>query len=147
MTASAPRTRMVGAMVLLAVFVAGAASGVAVDRLWSSGRGIRVKLEPRDGGMLDKLELTPEQRARAEAIMDRRAPRTEAMMIEVGERLQLIADSVDAELRAVLTADQRIRLDSLRSGQRLLLKRKIIQPGGAEVTDTLFPRRDTAANP
>lgn len=143
MTASSPRARLVGIIVLLAAFMAGAAAGVAADRLWGSGQGIRLKLEAREGGVLDKLGLTPEQRTRAEAILERRAPRTEAMMIEVGERLQLIADSVDAELRAILTAEQRMRLDSLGVRQRLLLKRKVVGPGGGETTDTVFPRQDT----
>jgi Spy/CpxP family protein refolding chaperone len=142
MTASSPRARIVGIMALLAVFVAGGAAGVAADRLWSSGRGIRVKLEARNSGILDKLGLTPEQRSRAEAIMERKTPRTEGMLMEVGERLQLIADSVDAELRAILTPEQRMRLDSLGAGQRLLLKRKVVRPGGGETTDTVFPRRN-----
>jgi len=142
MTASSPRARMVGTIVLLAVFLAGTATGVAADRLWGSGQGIRVKLEARNGAVLDKLGLTPDQRNRAGAIMERRAPRTEAMMLEVGERLQLIADSVDSELRAILTAEQRARLDSLGAGQRLLLKRKVVRPDGGAVTDTVFPRRN-----
>lgn len=133
---------MVGIMVLLAVFAAGAAAGVAADRLWGSGPGVRVRLEARSNGVLDKLGLTPDQRSRAETIMERKAPRTEGMLLEVGERLQLIADSVDAELRAILTPEQRMRLDSLGAGQRLLLKRKVVRPNGGVVTDTVFPRRN-----
>jgi Spy/CpxP family protein refolding chaperone len=140
MTVSGSRARTLGIILLGLIFAAGIAAGVAADRVLGAGQVLRVKLETPDAGVLDRLGLTPEQRERAEAIMARRAPRTEAMMLEVGERLQLIADSVDAEFRAVLTPEQRIRLDSLRSGQRLLLKRKVTRPDGSIATDTVFPR-------
>jgi Spy/CpxP family protein refolding chaperone len=140
MTVSGSRARTLGVILLGLIFAAGIAAGVAADRVLGAGQVLRVKLETPDAGVLDKLGLTPEQRGRAEAIMARRAPRTEAMMLEVGERLQLIADSVDAEFRAILTPEQRIRLDSLHAGQRLLLKRKVTRPDGSVVTDTVFPR-------
>ena len=140
MTVSGSRARTLGVILLGLIFAAGIAAGVAADRVLGAGQVLRVKLETRDAGVLDKLGLTPEQQERAEAIMARRAPRTEAMMLEVGERLQLIADSVDAEFRAILTPVQRIRLDALRAGQRLLLKRKVTRPDGSIVTDTVFPR-------
>jgi Spy/CpxP family protein refolding chaperone len=138
MTGSAARIRLLGAAVLLAVFIAGVAVGTALDRVAGPGRVI--KLYGSDmSGVLDKLDLTPRQRAAAEALIQRRAPRTETMILELGEHLRLIADSLDAELRTLLTPDQRARLDSLGAGRKLLLKRRVTGPGGASVTDTIFP--------
>jgi Spy/CpxP family protein refolding chaperone len=143
-SSSTSRTRVVGAAVLLVVFVAGAAVGIAVERLVRPGSGIQTVFKNDMSGVLDRLELSSAQRAQAAAIIERRTPATEAMMIELGNRLHETSDSLDAELRAILTPQQRLRLDSLRSQRQLMIKRKIMGPGGTKV-DTVFPRtgRDT----
>jgi hypothetical protein len=92
-------------------------------------------------GVLDRLGLTPEQRSRAEAILQRHTPRTEDLMAELSTRLAAVSDSLDAELRALLTPAQRELLDSLRSRQPLILRRKQPGPGGTSVVDTIFPPR------
>jgi hypothetical protein len=69
--------------------------------------------------------------------MERSAPRSERAMRDVAERLQNVSDSVDAELRAILTPSQRARLDSLRRQPMFMLKRKT--RGNATTVDTLFP--------
>jgi hypothetical protein len=51
-----------------------------------------------------------------------------------------VADSVDGELRSILTADQRRRLDSLRTEPRLMLKRKM----DGQKVDTIL---DTGSTP
>jgi len=50
-----------------------------------------------------------------------------------------VADSVDAELRAILTPTQRARLDSLRRQPVFMLKRKT--RGTGTKIDTVFPSR------
>ena len=60
-------------------------------------------------------------------------------MLEVADHLRVIADSVDRELRAILTPAQRLRLDSLRITPKLLLKRKVVTPAGTR-EDTVFLR-------
>jgi hypothetical protein len=65
------------------------------------------------------------------------------MMLDVADRLRGLSDSVDAELRAILTPQQRARLDSLRGERKLMLKRKTIGAGGATVVDTVFSQRDS----
>jgi len=146
MISSTSRARLIGIVVLLIVFAAGIAVGLAADRLTSERRMIKV-VAPDMSSILDKLDLTTKQRSQARAIVERRAPSTETMMRELGEHLRLISDSLDRELRTVLTPIQQARLDSLRSGQRLLLKRKAVGSGGASVTDTIFPRRDSMSRP
>jgi hypothetical protein len=117
-------------------FMAGAFAGVAADRLLAPRLRIRAPMEEM-ANVLDRLELTAEQRARAQAILTRTAPQSQEIMLELAERLQLVADSVDAELRAILTPAQRLRLDSLRTEPRVLLKRKAVTPLGPKV-DTLI---------
>ena len=138
MTTFTPRARAIVISLVLLGFVAGAAAGVAGDRLMTR-RVIRVRLEDNMSAVLDRLRLTPDQRRQADSIVARSTPRSEAIMIEVGERLRAVADTVDRELRAILTPEQRMRLDSMRTGQRLLLKRRIEGPGGRGTTvDTLY---------
>lgn len=132
------RTRMIGAALLALAFVAGAAAGVTADRWMTPRATIRTRVMTDMSGVLDKLSLTPRQRAQADAIIQRSAPRTEETMLEVAERLRSVADSVDAELRGILTVPQRARLDSLRRQPTFMIKRK--SPRGTTV-DTVFPRR------
>lgn len=136
---AAQRRALVMSMLALA-FVAGAFAGIAADRLLSPRPRIHAAVNdmPR---VFDRLALTPEQRVQAEAIVADAAPRSRAVMLELADRLRTVADSVDVELRAILTPEQRLRLDSLRRDPRLMLKRKVVTPGGTRV-DTLI---DTAA--
>lgn len=142
MNAPASRARAAGAALLLAAFVAGVAVGLAVERVMRPEPHVRAAFGADMPRVLDRLELTVDQRARAEAIIERRAPRTEAMMLELADRLHAVSDSLDAELRAILTPQQRARLDSLRSDRTIMFKRKVVGPDGKSVTDTLLPRRD-----
>lgn len=131
------RSRAIAGVLLALAFVAGAAAGVTVERLLTSTPFVGARITPDMSGVLDKLGLTAQQRSEAEAIFERSAPRAEEAMVEVAERLQAVSDSVDAELRAILTTEQRARLDSLRRQPMFMLKRKT--PGSAITVDTLFP--------
>jgi Spy/CpxP family protein refolding chaperone len=135
---SATPKRLYAAVALLTLlaFIAGASAGVVGNRLLAPRIQIRTTIGDM-GPVLDRLRLTPEQRRRADSIVSRSEPRAREVLVELGARLQMVADSVDAELRAVLTPEQRLRLDSLRSDSRLLLKRKTMTPKGESV-DTLL---------
>ena len=126
----------VATLVVLA-FVTGASAGVAGDRLVAPRLPIRTTLGDMSG-TLDRLGLTTAQRRQADAIVARSAPRSREVLIELGERLRLVADSVDAELRSILTAEQRLRLDSLRTAPRLMLKRKLDGQKVDTILDTGF---------
>jgi Spy/CpxP family protein refolding chaperone len=126
---------------LATVFVAGIAVGVIGDRLATrepfpmSMSVVRTESHP----IIDLLELTPDQRPQAEAILSRQAPRSEQLMLGLADSLRVLSDSVDAELRRILTPAQRARLDSLRlADTKLIMKRKVMTPGGATV-DTVYP--------
>lgn len=109
---------------LVAVFVAGLAGGVAVDRMYTRQQpsGMRIRMKMPD--LLDRLELTPEQRRAADSVLRESSPRSEAAMREMVPRLEAISDSVNAELRRLLTHVQAAKLDSLTSGRTFLIKRK-----------------------
>ena len=141
MTSRPSGFRLVVLSLVILAFTAGAAAGVAGDRMMSP----RIRLRATVGDMsavLDRLELSAEQRRQADAIVARSAPRSEAVMLELGTRLRAVADSVDAELRAILSAEQRLRLDSLKRDSRLMLRRRVVGPDGVRtdtVIDTVLP--------
>jgi hypothetical protein len=74
--------------------------------------------------LLDRLDLTPEQRRAADSVLRESSPRSEAAMREMVPRLAAIADSVNADLRRLLTPAQRAKFDSLTRAPKFLLKRK-----------------------
>jgi hypothetical protein len=63
------------------------------------------------------------------------------MMHEVADRLRTISDSLDRELRSILTPRQRARLDSLRSQATIMVKRK--SGTGATRIDTIVRPADS----
>jgi hypothetical protein len=132
------RTSIRGIALLAAVFVAGLVAGTAVERVRHPQPTIRTRLVMNTPELLDRLGVTPEQRAAATAILERSSPRSEAAMRELVPRLAAIADSVNAELAQVLTPAQRAKLDSLTGDRQFLLKRKT--PDGASRVDTIFRR-------
>ena len=131
------RSRAIAGALLVLAFVAGAAVGVTADRLLTPKPAIRARITRDLSGVLDKLGLTPQQRTQANAIVKRSGPRTEEAMLEVAERLRTVSDLVDAELRAILTTEQRARLDSLRRQPMFMIKRKM--SGSGTKVDTVFP--------
>ena len=124
---------------LVLAFAAGAAAGAGLSRVLGPEPTDRTRVIRDMSGVLDGLGLTSEQRVRAEEILEASAPRSEEAMREAAGRLQEVADSVDAQLRAILTPEQRIRLDRLRRPPVFMLKRKT--PGAATTVDTVHPDR------
>jgi len=133
------RARSLTAAWIVLGFAAGAVVGVAADRWLAPAPVLGTRVIRDMSTVLDGLGLTPDQRASAEAILERSAPRSEDAMREAAGRLQVVADSLDAELRAILTPEQRTRLDELRSRPVFMIKRKT--PGGGTTVDTLHPNR------
>lgn len=136
------RVRLQGIALLALAFVAGALGGMAVERVrvsrvrpappqWMPTRG---ELPPGFGG----LDLTPEQRERIQDIFRASRPRTDSVLRASLPRLEAIHDSVRAEIRALLTPEQRRRFDEMGSrGQRGFRNRSGF-PGGPP-----GPPRDT----
>jgi Spy/CpxP family protein refolding chaperone len=115
---SAPRGWAARLLVLgtfAALFAAGVAAGVAWERTRGEEPEFRVRV---DGGRarveaFDELGLTDDQRRRIEEIFARSQPRTDAVLRETLPRLRAVTDSINAEIQAVLTPEQRRRLGRL----------------------------------
>ena len=136
------RNIIVSAIVAL-VFVAGAAAGLAATHVMAPRRILGTRVKHDMSGVLDRLQLSPDQRTRAEDILARSAPRAESVMVEMAERLRAISDSVDGELRGILDPTQRVRLDSLRRERPVMIKRKMVSPDGRTSVDSVvLPNRD-----
>lgn len=106
------RTRLVGFGLLVATFLVGALAGAAVDRVLSAEEPDRRARAEREEGekrsyVIDRVEMTPEQRASIDAILERRSERMRAVWQEAEPRLDAITDSARAEIMHVLTPDQR----------------------------------------
>jgi len=139
MTAEGRRSRILTAAWLTLAFAAGVVGGIAADRVLPPEPTVRTRVVREMAGMLDGLGLTPDQRVRAESILEASAPRSEEAMREAAGRLQDVADSVDAQLRAILTPEQQTRLDRIRRQPVFMLKRKT--PGQETTVDTIRPDR------
>ena len=129
------RTVVVIALLVL-TFVSGISIGIIGDRLISRRQRGVARITTDLNSVLDDLSLTRDQRLKADSILERSAPRTEEAMFEIAGRLRAISDSVDMELRSILTAPQRSKLDSLRRRPIFLLKRP--QTNGTTSVDTMF---------
>lgn len=127
MTAPRPprRARLLGIALLVATFAAGMLAGAAFDRTLVA-REPAAAQEPDCHGpagrktrmILDQLDLTPEQRVRVDAVMERRRAQADAFWKEEGPRMRRLVDSTRAEIRAVLTPAQRAEYDRLRAEHR-----------------------------
>jgi len=127
--------RLLGGLVLTVMFMAGVAAGAAAMKLWPRP-DMQTTVRTRNmAAVLDELRLSPAQRQTADSLLEQSAPRTEAIMLDLARRLSGIADSVDAQLRTILTPQQQARLDALRRKPVFLLKRRSKE--GTEVVDTL----------
>ena len=134
-----PSQRALGGIVLASTFFAGAATGAAALKVWSRPHYRATIGTSGMSAVLDDLHLTRAQRVAADSILGHSAPQSEALMLEMARRMSSVADSVDRQLRAILTAQQRQRLDELQRKPLFLLKRR--SSGGAEIVDTVYPGR------
>jgi hypothetical protein len=137
-TPNESRSKITGLLIIALTFSAGIAVGMAGERLLLRGAMSRTMVVRDMSDVLDRLQLDSTQRARAEIILDRSAPRSRQVMLEVAVRLRNISDSVDAELRSILTHEQQNKLDSLRHPLTFVLREK--QPGGITTVDTVRPQ-------
>jgi Spy/CpxP family protein refolding chaperone len=126
-SAPSPRkARLLGLALLVATFAIGAFAGVATDRLLSTrtpAHALRSedRERPRDRGrvsIFEQLDLTPEQRVRIDSALERGRRKTQAFWDQYGPTLRAIVDSTRAEIRGVLTPEQRAEYDRFRAGHR-----------------------------
>ena len=121
------RARLLGMALLAATFLTGTLAGAAIDQAVAARQpdpaadaGRRCDGPPgkKTQAILHQLDLTPEQRERVDAIMERRRRQADAFWEREGPRMRSIVDSTRAEIRAVLTPEQRAEYDRLREAHR-----------------------------
>lgn len=126
-TNPASRLRFFGAAVLLATFAVGALSGTAVSEMKerrtaavapAANEACKDENSGRHKSMLDDLGLTAEQQERVDAILADRKRQLDLFWNENRPRMEQIVDSTRAEIRAVLTSEQRAELDRRRAERR-----------------------------
>ncbi len=124
---SALRLRIQGAVLIVLIFVVGVLAGGAVERV----RASREKpMRPfRQPGELPRpfarLGLTEEQRTEISEIFESGRPRAESVMQELMPHLRAINDSIQAQIREVLTPEQAAILDEE-------FERRVMQRGGMD---------------
>jgi len=115
-----PRSiRLLTALLLVATFAFGSVTGVALT-LWVRSdfphhRGHWPGPPPFGPLPLDELDLSPEQRQRAEAIFERHRPELDAILQEGFPKVRRVNDQIESEIRELLTPEQRTRLDELKA--------------------------------
>ena len=117
-------------MLLLVVFFAGTLTGAAtLDASPRFARAERISVGSSEG--LGALDLSPGQRASFDAIMARHQPKADSIIQAAMNDLLILMDSMDVEVRAVLSPDQIAAFDSLRAaGPRVRAVRRTLGPDG-----------------
>lgn len=128
------RIRLLSAVLLLIVFLAGSLTGAAaLDRAPETRVSQRISVGSGPG--LAALDLSAGQQASVDAIVAQHQPAADAIIQSAMQELLTIVEQMDAEVRAVLSPDQIERLDSLTSqGTRIRAVRRTLGPEG-EVLD------------
>jgi Spy/CpxP family protein refolding chaperone len=107
-------TRTRAATVVLIAFACGSLIGIAGDHAWllyhrrimpihGSGRVPRMFLE----NLSHKLDLTPQQRAAVEKILERRRARVETIWTSVRPQIRKEIDETNAEIEQLLSPEQK----------------------------------------
>jgi Spy/CpxP family protein refolding chaperone len=116
--------RVLGSVLLLVTFVAGALAGAAVERVLradnvqpgAAPRGPEMRGGSRrllqDETFARELGLTTEQRAQIKAIMDRRDEQARKVWHEAEPRLKEVGDATRDEIQKVLSTDQVQKLEA-----------------------------------
>jgi hypothetical protein len=118
------KVRGEAAAVLLILFAAGTVLGVAVGRERRRADDETVPTDvrfstglsqPPNEWMIDRLGLSPAQRTAVDSVVAHFGVRMSSLQKEYRPRYHAIVDSASQALRALLTAEQRARYDSLQA--------------------------------
>ena len=115
------RARLVGFGLLAVTFLAGALAGAAIDRTLvdtddrrhTEERDRQDRDERERSYIIDRVEMSEEQRAAIDSILERRVDRMRAVWREVEPHLDAITDSARTEIMDVLTAEQRTEYEAM----------------------------------
>ena len=142
------RVRAQGIVILIVAFLAGGVLGVAAERIRAVrsaplrpfGRPFDTSGQHPPGRLprfYERLDLSQAQRESMRAILERARPKTDSLMRQTFPLIRMYMDSIQQELRAVLTEDQREQLDREMGarrppGGRRGVRRRAFGPGGSD---------------
>jgi Spy/CpxP family protein refolding chaperone len=154
------RIRRQGIALLILAFITGAIAGGAIMRMrdrshdWHMSRDGMGYIARREGlpPGFEALGLSASQKAQITEILKRRRPRTDSLLRVSLAPLHAMIDSTRAEIRAVLTPEQRAKMDTMfmrrrgGNGRRMRgampMSRPFDQPGAG--TDSTGATRDSS---
>ena len=131
-TVSPRRVWLLATVALLLTFVAGSLAGAAWERYHHSPprRHEGPRGQRHFGEMLkQRYGLSDEQARRVEAIVQKRRPRVDSLMAMVQPQVRAAFDSTNAEIRVLLTPEQRVKFDRDQEHRRRQLGRGHRPPG------------------
>ena len=106
---TAKRARLLSVLIIAIVFAVGGLSGAATMHVVEGDEAPRMERRDRGGrnNLFERLQLTPEQQVQVEAIMEQGRTQMDAFWAQHRPALRAITDSTRAQIRAVLTPEQR----------------------------------------
>lgn len=112
MTTVFGRRRLLGFSLLAVTFLAGTLSGAALDRMLIAEQPERAEqrgddADDRRSYIIERVDMSAEQRAAIDDVLERRSQRMRAVWREVEPRMDAITDSARTEIMQVLTPEQR----------------------------------------
>lgn len=124
------RLRFAGALLLAATFAVGGLGGYSVAQL--SGRGDTAQADEPEcedhdrnrSNYYESLGVDPSQKERIDAVLGARKQQMDLFWAENGPRMEQIVDSARAEIRNVLTPEQRAEADRRRAERRAKRERQ-----------------------
>lgn len=115
-TERTPRTvRLMTVAIVAATFAAGFTSGAGFHRWATADYGPRPPPPLFSPWTLRELGLSPDQKKKAQVILERHRPKLEAIFQETFPRVRAVKEQVDREIRAILSAEQRAKFEELNS--------------------------------
>jgi Spy/CpxP family protein refolding chaperone len=124
---TALRLRIQGAVLIVLIFVVGVLAGGAIERVRTSReKPMRPFRQPGElPRPFARLGLTEEQRIEIFEIFESGRPRTDSVLQELMPHLQAINDSIQEQIREVLTPEQAEMLEEE-------FQRRGLRPGGMD---------------
>jgi hypothetical protein len=146
------RTRLLGVMVLIAMFAAGGLTGAVLQRSATADNRGQSRSSQRGPNLFETLKLTQEQQDQVCAIVERKAEQMrphemafQAAWKEHEPAMKAIISATNAEVDSVLTPEQRVLKDQFRAERaKYFRERQEKSKQQQSKPGENGPRRDTA---
>jgi Spy/CpxP family protein refolding chaperone len=125
------KSRVTAVGLLVAVAVAGFAAGFATSS-WAGGKRNGRERQGWSSHLTRELGLTPQQSDSVKAILRRRRPEMRAVFETVRPRMDSVRQHINAEIRAVLTPEQRGAFEAMLERERARVERWRADSAGRE---------------